>query len=393
VDFSWLTLEASLVYDSEALKPVAFVKTKPIECKPIVDESGDQATLNMKIKVLTSQHEDMFFRVRVFALHQKTRQPLSPPLELVSEPIKVISKPKQSKKKTQSKKRSLNDLLIESVQRIEKHQRRQGRIVDHLLKRRRLALQPLHQHAAPTPLVDSSLGSESASLPPQPHSQPPSSYFHLIHSGHPDFPLSSSLPAASTSLTGMLLSCSSPSPSLAFAEVPFNASNPYHSTPFPSLPLPDAGLPYHLLHHHSSSPGCHRLGASLPIKEGNMSRDGEASSLGRSVSKRPHHHHHHHHQYGHIGDQGMGENPLPLSPPTSPLSTTASTSTTTSTSAPPGNPSYSRPSPPHLMSCHFFFERRRTRTRIGAIPHGLCQAATGRKSGQDSPLHAPSFIP
>ncbi len=41
------------MYDSDngPMKPVGFVKTKPLDFKPMVTERGDQVTLNTKIKV------------------------------------------------------------------------------------------------------------------------------------------------------------------------------------------------------------------------------------------------------------------------------------------------------------------------------------------------------
>jgi len=54
---------------------------------------------------------------------------------LITAPIKVISKPEQIKKKEQpSKKRSLIDMLVESVTRIEKKQEAQQTIIEQLLK-------------------------------------------------------------------------------------------------------------------------------------------------------------------------------------------------------------------------------------------------------------------
>ncbi|KAL6062736.1 putative transcriptional regulator [Balamuthia mandrillaris] len=139
LDFHHLPLDVTLLYDNDTFKPVSFIKTKPVDCKPTVNEQGNQLWLNTKIKVLTSQHEDMFFRVRMRVLDPKTKRPLLPPLEVLSEPIKVISKPKQLKKRKPVKKRSLNDLLVETAQRIEAQQKAQHQQIEALLARRDLA--------------------------------------------------------------------------------------------------------------------------------------------------------------------------------------------------------------------------------------------------------------
>lgn len=142
VDFKTMVLDVALLYDSDSMKAVSFVKTKPLDFKPMVNERGDQVSLNTKIKVLTSQHEDMFFRVRVRALEPKTKHEFLPPIEVVSGPIKVISKPKQAKKRAPTKKRSVNDLLIETVLRVEEQQKLQKKKLKGLLDKRVAHLVP-----------------------------------------------------------------------------------------------------------------------------------------------------------------------------------------------------------------------------------------------------------
>lgn len=134
IDFKQLVLDIQLIYDNEFLKPVGFVKTKPCDLKSTVNERGDQVSVNAKIKVLTSQHEDMFFRIKVRALEPKTKREFNPPLEVISAPIKVISKPKQMKKRKATKRRSLNDMLVETVQRIESQQEAQQEALEQLIR-------------------------------------------------------------------------------------------------------------------------------------------------------------------------------------------------------------------------------------------------------------------
>ena len=75
IDFNRCPLEARLVYDNDCFKEVGFVKLKPIEFKAHVNERGDQATLELRPKVLTSQLEDMLFKVKIVALDNVTKQP------------------------------------------------------------------------------------------------------------------------------------------------------------------------------------------------------------------------------------------------------------------------------------------------------------------------------
>eukprot|EP01114_Cavostelium_apophysatum_P018343 TRINITY_DN5662_c0_g1_i1.p1 TRINITY_DN5662_c0_g1~~TRINITY_DN5662_c0_g1_i1.p1 ORF type:complete len:398 (+),score=101.61 TRINITY_DN5662_c0_g1_i1:86-1279(+) len=100
VDFSKFPVETRLLYDSEPLKEVDFVKLKPMDCKLHLNDKGDQVTSEIRIKVLTSQLEDMLFRVRIAATHPQTKKRIDH-LTVVSEPIRVVSKPEQVKRKIQ----------------------------------------------------------------------------------------------------------------------------------------------------------------------------------------------------------------------------------------------------------------------------------------------------
>jgi len=134
IDLNNYALDVSLVYDDVEQKEVDYVKSKPVEFKTTLSEHGDQATLELKIKVLTSQHENSFFRLKVFAINPRSGQPI-PNLEFKSESIKVISKPESLKKKASSKKRNLNDLLVESITRIEHQQKEQQKMIEVLLEK------------------------------------------------------------------------------------------------------------------------------------------------------------------------------------------------------------------------------------------------------------------
>jgi len=178
-NFNRLALDVSLLYDCDSLKPVSYIKTKPVSYKPKFSENGDQVTFNCRLKVLTSQHEDMFFRVKIRALQPVTQQEFNPPLEVISLPIKVVSKPEQLKgrRKTAtnssssgsvptsalssntgssssttisssttvetssppsrtnrggSKKRSLTDMLVETVNRLEKQQQVHQKLLEQI---------------------------------------------------------------------------------------------------------------------------------------------------------------------------------------------------------------------------------------------------------------------
>lgn len=97
INFNDYTVNCVLIYDTSENKPVDFIKNEPICFKPTVHNDGATLHIEAKLKVLTSKHEDMNFKVLIKLL------PLNPiitaPLEIASRPIKVISKPEQIKKR------------------------------------------------------------------------------------------------------------------------------------------------------------------------------------------------------------------------------------------------------------------------------------------------------
>lgn len=170
VNFNSFSVDVSLWYDTEGMleKEVDFLKVKPLSFKYAVANGGLAATVELKIKCLTSQHEDSFFRAKITALDPRTGREFSPSLFAVSEPIKVISKPEQLKKRKIAKKRTLTDMLVETVARIERQQQTQAALIERLAE---AAARP----AAPVPMEDISAprsapapASASASSAPAP---------------------------------------------------------------------------------------------------------------------------------------------------------------------------------------------------------------------------------
>jgi len=102
LDFNHVGFEGALIYDCDGDKDVDFVRAKPIEFKSNPADDGRTLDVEIRIKVLTSQHEDMLFKVRIQAYHPVTHEKING-LFIFSSPIKVISKPEQLKKKTTNK--------------------------------------------------------------------------------------------------------------------------------------------------------------------------------------------------------------------------------------------------------------------------------------------------
>jgi len=131
VNFNDLSFEIKLLYDVDPEKEVSYVKTKPIEYKPMVNDIGDKINFDVKIKVLSSHHEDNLFRLKLSVWSVDT----FPQTSVLSEPIKVISKPLKSRKKARtgikrnasgatkaSQNAAVNQDLTKSLQRIEQRQ-------------------------------------------------------------------------------------------------------------------------------------------------------------------------------------------------------------------------------------------------------------------------------
>ncbi|EGC33818.1 hypothetical protein DICPUDRAFT_98447 [Dictyostelium purpureum] len=131
LNFHQLTPEVQLVYDSESLKEVDSATVKPLEYKTRANEEGDQLTIELRIKVLSSQLEDMLFRAKVKIVDPRTRKETQG-LSVITHPIRVVSKPDQVKKKAKKRKRAPTDSLMDTLNRIEHQQKEQQRLLKKL---------------------------------------------------------------------------------------------------------------------------------------------------------------------------------------------------------------------------------------------------------------------
>lgn len=95
-NFNHLAFDIKLLYDMNEEKEVAYVQSKPVEYKPTLNDLADQISFDIKIKVLSSHHEDNFFRLKLTVWDP--HNPQFPSLTLMSLPIKVISKPLKHRK-------------------------------------------------------------------------------------------------------------------------------------------------------------------------------------------------------------------------------------------------------------------------------------------------------
>jgi len=165
IDLSKCNLEAKLFYDfdrdEDPKRLVSFVKSEPMDYKVNITDGGFRATVEVKIKVLTSQHEDMLFRIRFIAVDHTS----GAEFQIWSQPIKVISKmtPTQTPKKgkaepvspsspiltnsdniinipsnlssSSGRKRTSNDLIVAALEKLERQQQEHSKILIDIKKK------------------------------------------------------------------------------------------------------------------------------------------------------------------------------------------------------------------------------------------------------------------
>jgi len=137
-----------LMYDANPDKEVDFVKEKPLVVKPTINQNGTKISVEARIKVLTSQLEDSLFRLCLTLTDSVGNEQF----KVFSDPIKVISKSDQVKKKkiketiiqsscaqaepveSDSKKRSLADLIGDQLEKIEEREKYQQVLLEKLIQ-------------------------------------------------------------------------------------------------------------------------------------------------------------------------------------------------------------------------------------------------------------------
>lgn len=135
VDFTKIAFEAFLLYDCAELKEVDYVKVKPMDFKAIPLDNGQLLNVELRIKVLTSQHEDMLYKVKIQGYNPVTREELTS-MVVLTPSIRVISKPEQlktKKEKIEPKKRTPTDPLSATLARIEQTQDEQQELLEQMI--------------------------------------------------------------------------------------------------------------------------------------------------------------------------------------------------------------------------------------------------------------------
>jgi len=133
--FTNTPLDCTLFYDSTPLKEVEAPNTKPLEWVVRPSSCGRFATVDYRINVLTTQHQNNLFVIRI----RLTKNGQS--VEVLTKPIKSVSKPEQVRRRVSqqqvedpqidmkatlascsSKKRARSEELLEALATIQAHQ-------------------------------------------------------------------------------------------------------------------------------------------------------------------------------------------------------------------------------------------------------------------------------
>jgi len=142
LDFHRITIATELLYDCEGDKPVFKVRSRPLTTKGVVNEASPcNCKLETVVDVLSSQHEDMNFKIKLTAVDVKTGDTLDFIPPVYSEPFQVISKPDVLAKKKQkngtkttkkTRAKTKQDQVLEILARIENRQVQQQAQIDYL---------------------------------------------------------------------------------------------------------------------------------------------------------------------------------------------------------------------------------------------------------------------
>jgi hypothetical protein len=185
VNFRKTKITATLAYDCEPRREVTLIRSSPLEYVTHLSSNGELITIEARIHVLTSQNENSLFRVCLKFNDE----------DLVTEPLKVISKADNLKKSSKDKsspvnkkKRTSSDAFGDTLQRIEQQQQEQKNLIDMLYQQNQLLMTQLQQQqSTPTSAPPSPQHSSSQTSIPSPQlpiSSPPSDDTDALSTEH-----------------------------------------------------------------------------------------------------------------------------------------------------------------------------------------------------------------
>jgi hypothetical protein len=170
VNFKKIKITASLIYDCEPRREVSLLKSSPLEYVTHLSSNGELITIEARLHVLTSQYENSHFRV---VLKFNDEELLTEPLKVISKADNLKNKDKNSKSSSNKKKRNASDAFGDTLQRIEQQQQEQKSLIDMLYQQNQLLMSQLQappspSHSVPSSPVHPSSSSHSVPSVPSP---------------------------------------------------------------------------------------------------------------------------------------------------------------------------------------------------------------------------------
>eukprot|EP01132_Coremiostelium_polycephalum_P003113 gene3113-3893_t len=156
LNFHNYVIKASLVYDCDPPKPVDFIHNEPLQYVATVNEEGDEVCVDVKVGILSSQHQGSLFIVILHITHSTS--PYQPsnnePIPVIvnhiqnnsiysqnlmnicsfSHPIRIVSKVDHVKKEGIPilKKKTFHEILTDKLKKLQKSQEHQNKWIKNL---------------------------------------------------------------------------------------------------------------------------------------------------------------------------------------------------------------------------------------------------------------------
>ncbi|EGC35046.1 hypothetical protein DICPUDRAFT_55408 [Dictyostelium purpureum] len=178
VNFSSSCVKAGLYYVGDPLKEVSFIQNPPITYVGSSCKNGEQFAIDIKISILSSQHQGNLFYILVTASPDASNKN-GATHTVLSFPIRVVSKVDHIKKDPNGvceKKQTFIDVLTDRLTTLERIHQDQSTLLSKMLKERGIQAPPVTEYSSYTEYTESDLLSCGFST------SPPSSPFSISDS-------------------------------------------------------------------------------------------------------------------------------------------------------------------------------------------------------------------
>jgi len=116
INFQQTTIQAQLYYDCDPPKVVDYIHHEPMQYVSVVSTTGNEISVEVKIGILSSQHQGALFIVMLRIVDSLTNETLC----VLSHPIRVVSKIDHIRKEgVPIKKKTFNEVLTDKLRDLE----------------------------------------------------------------------------------------------------------------------------------------------------------------------------------------------------------------------------------------------------------------------------------